>query len=147
MISAQHTVDIDRPVSEVFAYVAEQRNEAKWHTDVLDAEPRSPIELGSTVTWTVKFMGENQYVSEVTIFDAPHTIQLEAREGPLKPTLTHTFESKNGTTRYTRSVRIPLEGMFRLVGPIMKATGAVHKRNAGFAENLKELLEHSTSRT
>lgn len=146
MIKSSHTVDIDRPSAEVFAFVADQRNEAKWHTDVLDAEPKGPIELGSTVTWTVKFMGESQYVCEVTKFDAPNAIRLETREGPLKPTLTHSFESRNGTTRYTRTVRIPMEGFFRLVGPIMKVTGAAAKRNARFAENLKGLLESSTSR-
>jgi len=31
--------------------------------------------------------------------------------------------------------------MFRLMGPVMKATGAADKRNARFAKNLKELLE------
>ena len=101
--------------------------------------------------WTLPRLavrGQGSYIEfEVTEFDAPHVIQLETREGPLKPTLTHSFESKNGATHYTRSVRIPMEGMFRLVGPIMKATGAAHKRNARFAENLKELLERSTSRT
>ncbi len=140
MISASHTVDIDRPANEVFDFVADQRNEAQWHTDVLDAEPKGPIELGSTVTWLVKFMGENQYVSEVTEFDAPHLIQLNAREGPLKPTLTHRFVSKNETTRYTRSVSIPTEGLFRFVAPIMKVTGAASRRNAQFAENLKILV-------
>ncbi len=143
MITASHTVDIDRPAHQVFDFVADQRNEAKWHTDVLDVEPKGPILLGSTVTWLVKFMGENHYVNEVTEFDAPRLIQLAAREGPLKPTLTHRFVSRNGATRYTRSVSIPVEGMFRLVAPIMKATGAARRRNAHFAENLKTLLEQS----
>jgi len=58
-----------------------------------------------------------------------------------KPTLTHTFEPASGQTRYTRRVQIPLQGMFRLMGPVMKATGAADKRNARFAKNLKELLE------
>jgi len=147
MIAATHTVEIDRPVSEVFDYVIDQRNEPKWHTDVVDAEPKAPIELGSTVTWTVRFMGENQYVSEVTAFEPSRFIRIDGREGPLKPTLTHAFEQNNGTTRYTRSVSIPTEGMFRLVGPIMKAARVADRRNAGFAENLKTLLEDSTTQT
>lgn len=146
MIRMTHTVDISRPISDVFGFVADQRNEAKWHTDVTEADPMGPITLGSTVTWTVKFMGENQYVSEVTQFDAPNLIQLKTIEGVSKPTLTHTFESNNGTTRYTRSVRIPAEGPFRYLGPILQATGFAHRRNARFAENLKTLLEQSTDR-
>jgi len=62
-------------------------------------------------------------------------------EGVARGALTHTFEPASGQTRYTRHVQIPLQGVFRLVGPVMKATGAADKRNARFAKNLKELLE------
>lgn len=141
MINVEHSVVINRPVKDVFAYVADQTNEPKWHTDVLEVHPEGPIELGSTVTWLINFMGQNQYVSEVTAFEPDRRIELTARRGPLKPTLTHTFEQANGQTRYTRGVQIPFQGIFRLVGPVMKATGAPDKRNARFAQNLKELLE------
>ncbi|MEX0698848.1 MAG: SRPBCC family protein [Acidimicrobiia bacterium] len=140
MIRAEHVVDIERPVEEVFDYVSDQTNEPRWHTDVLEVDPKQPVHLGSKVTWLVKFMGTNRYVSEVTGFEPHRRIELTATEGPLKPTLTHRFEPANGGTRYTRRVEIPLEGFFRLVGPIMKASGAAHKRNARFAENLKDLL-------
>ena len=49
-------------------------------------------------------------------------------------------EQANRQTRYTRALQIPLEGIFRFVGPVMKATGAADRRNARFAQNLKELL-------
>ena len=147
MITATHTVEIDRPVTEVFDFVSDQRNEPKWHTDVLEPEPEAPIKLGSTITWKVKFMGVSQYISEVTAFDPPKFIRIEAREGTLKPTLTHSFEEQNGSAIYTRSVSIPTEGIFRLVGAIMAVTGAAKRRNAGFAENLKVILESSAART
>jgi hypothetical protein len=51
------------------------------------------------------------------------------------------FEQANGRTRNARALQIPLEGIFRFVGPVMKATGAADRRNARFAQNLKELLE------
>lgn len=141
-ISAEHSVLIDRPVHDVFEYVADQRNETNWHTDVLEARPETPLELGSRVTWLVKFMGEDEYTSEVTSFDQDRRIELIGREGPVTQiVLTHTFAASNGGTRYTRRVQIPAKGMFRVMGPIMKVTGAAHRRNAGFAENLKQLLE------
>jgi uncharacterized protein YndB with AHSA1/START domain len=141
MINLEHSVVIDRSVEDVFAYVADQTNEPKWHTDVLEVRPEGRVELGSTVTWLVKFMGESQYVNEVTAFEPQRRIEFTARRGPLKPTLTHTFERSDGQTRYPRGLQIPLEGIFRLVGPVMKATGAADRRNARFAQNLKELLE------
>lgn len=144
MIRAVHAVDIGRPVEEVFDYVTDQTNEPKWHTDVLEVDPVSRLELGHKVTWLVKFLGENRYVSEVTAFEPHHRVELTTREGNFNPTLTHMFERANGGTRYTRQVEIPLKGILRLVGPIMKATGAAQRRNARFAENLKELLDRDT---
>ncbi len=141
MITLEHSVLINRPVEDVFAYVADQTNEPKWHTDVLEVSPQQPVELGSTVTQQLNFMGKSEYVIEVTGFEPRRRIELTTRQGALKPTLTHTFEPASGQTRYTRHVQIPLQGVFRLVGPVMKATGAADKRNARFAKNLKELLE------
>ena len=142
-ISAAHTVDIEKPTEEVFDFVADQANEPKWHKDVLEVSPATPLSPGGTVTWLVKFMGKNTYVNDVTAYEPPKRIVLTAREGPLKPVLTHKFESHNGGTRYTRQVQIPLEGAFRLVGPIMRLTGAATRRNARWAKNLRTLLEGS----
>ena len=141
MISMKHAVVINRPVEDVFAFVADQANEPRWHTDVLEVNPGRPLELGASVTWLVRFMGNNTYVAEVTAFEPLRRIELTARQGPLRPILTHTFEPNEGTTRYQRHVQIPLHGMFRLVGPIMKVSGAARRRNARFAQNLKNLLE------
>lgn len=141
MVTMESIVEIAKPVDEVFAFVTDQRNEARWHTDVVDAEPKRTIGPGDTVTWQVRFMGTNEYVSEVTEFEPCRRIRLTTVEGPLKPVLTHTFEDENGVTRYTRRVEIPLSGAFRVVGPIMSATGAARRRNARFTRNLKTLLE------
>ncbi len=140
-VQAEHSVLINRPVEDVFAYVADQTNEPKWHTDVLDVSPAGTIELGRMVTWQLNYMGKNEYVVEVTAFEPNRRIEMTVREGPLKPTMTNTFEPMSGQTRYTRRIQIPLTGMFRLVGPILKLTGAGPRRNARFARNLKELLE------
>ena len=145
-ITAAHTVDIEKPVEEVFDFVADQANEPKWHTDVLQVSPATPLSPGGTVTWLVKFMGKNTYVSDVTTYEPPQRIVLTTREGPLKPILPHSFESHNGGPRYTRQVRIPLGGAFRVVGPIMRITGAASRRNSRFAQNLRTLLE-GTERT
>jgi uncharacterized protein YndB with AHSA1/START domain len=79
MINLEHRVVIDRSVEDVFAYVADQTNEPKWHTDVLEVRPEGRVELGSTVTWLVKFMGESQYVNEVTAFEPQRRIEFTAR--------------------------------------------------------------------
>ena len=146
-ITAAHTVDIESPIQEVFDFVSDQANEPTWHTDVLEANPAKPLAAGATVIWLVDFMGQNTYVNEVTAYEPPHRIELTAREGPLKPVLTHTFESNLSGTSYTREVQIPLEGAFRIVGPVMRIMGAARRRNARFAENLKTTMTGATKRT
>ena len=42
MISMEHSVVINRPIEDVFAFVADQGNEPKWHKDVLEAHPGDP---------------------------------------------------------------------------------------------------------
>lgn len=141
MITADHSILINRPVEDVFAFVADQANEPKWHTDVLEVDPAKSLEEGSTVTWVVRFMGKSSYLNEVRAFEPPHRIQIAAVDGPLRPTLTQTFEDVNGATLYRRHVEIPPRGLFRLVAPIMELTGAAARRNRRFTENLKRLLE------
>lgn len=140
MLDVEHKVSINRPVTEVFEYVADQSNETKWHTDVLEVDPMEPLEMGSEVTWLVNFMGRNEYVNRVIEFEPNERIKLISNSGPLKVTLTHAFEGFGGGTRYTRRVQIRSGGAFRIVGPIMRLTGVASRHNARFAENLKGLL-------
>jgi len=80
-IEATHTVTIDQDGSQVFDFVVDQANEPKWHTDVLRASPAAPQRAGATVTWLVRFMGENQYVGEVTTFEPNQRVLLTTRSG------------------------------------------------------------------
>jgi uncharacterized protein YndB with AHSA1/START domain len=141
MVTMDHSVLINRPVEDVFGFVADQANEPKWHTDVLEVHPAKALEKGATVTWVVRFMGKSSYLNEVRAFEPPHRIQIAAVDGPLRPILTHTFEDVNGATLYRRHVEIPPRGLFRLVAPIMELTGAAARRNRRFTENLRRLLE------
>lgn len=147
MISVESHAVIDRPVQDVFAFVSDQTNEPKWHTDILEIRPApdSPSDLGSTwslgSTWlmTVKFMGRKDYLVEVTALEPNRRVEFTTRTGALKPTTNYLFESAAGGTRFTRHVDIPLQGVFRIMKPLMR--GMAQKRNARFVENLKVLLE------
>lgn len=144
MIRAEHTVVINKPVEDVFAFVADQRNEPKWHTDVIEVispPPGEPIRLGSNVVWAIDFMGRNEYTAEVTAFEPNRRIELTTPQGPFKTKLTHRFEPVNDATRYTRHVDIQPEGLFRIMEPILRAAAVAKRRQVRFADNLKTLLE------
>lgn len=104
---------IDVPVEEVFAFAADQTNEPRWHTDVLEIHPEL-VGTGARSIWpvTVALMGRNEYEVEVTALVPNRHVELTTRTGPLGPTTTYRFEPADGGTLFRRHVRIPL-GRFR----------------------------------
>ncbi len=139
MIDETHTVTINRPVGEVFDFVANPANETKWHLDVKEVirSKDGPYELGETLQWVVKFGGSNTYSIEVTALEPNRFIELTTREGPVKPILTHTFQNNGEGTRYTRRVRFETKGVMRVLAPVM---ARLNNPNRRWAENLKGLL-------
>lgn len=140
MIDQSHTVTIDRPVDEVFDFVAEPSNEPKWHLDVREVvrPQRGPITLGATFEWVVRFLGTKRYVGEVTALEPDRFIEMTTYEGPVLPKLTHTFQSDGNQTIYTRRIRFETRGLFKVMEPLIKR---MPSPNARWAENLKLVLE------
>ena len=140
MIDETHTVTINRPVNEVFDFVANPSNEPDWHYDVKEVlrSKDGPYELGETFEWVIKFGSTNTYSVEITGFEPNRFIEVTAREGPILPVLTHTFQPEGDRTRYTRRVRFEAKGVVRVMAPLM---ARIKSPNTRWAENLKELLE------
>ena len=140
MIDQSHTVTIDRPVGEVFDFVAEPSNEPKWHFDVREVvrPKQGPIALGTTYEWIVRFLGMKKYVGEVTAFEPNRFIEMTTLEGPVLPQLTHAFQAEGDHTTYTRRIRFETKGLFKVLEPLIKR---MPSPNARWAENLKLVLE------
>ena len=140
MIDETHTVNISRPVNEVFDFVADPSNETAWHFDVKEVlrSSHGPYELGETFQWVVKFGGSKTYSIEVTGLEPNRFIELTTRQGPVMPILTHTFQKNGDGTRYTRRVRFETKGLLRVLAPVMTR---MNNPNTKWADNLKELLE------
>lgn len=140
MIDETHTVTINRPVKEVFDFVANPSNEPDWHFDVREVlrAKDGAYELGETFKWVIKFGGSKTYTVEITALEPNRLIEITTREGAVLPVLTHTFQPDGDGTRYTRRVRFETKGLLRVMAPLMKR---MNNPNTRWAENLKELLE------
>lgn len=147
MIRVESSAVIGQPVEDVWAFVADPRNEPKWHTDILAIEPEVDRSSGPPTSWTlgsswlvtVKFMGRRQYLVEISALAPNHRLEITTKSGPMKPTATYLVEPANGGTRFTRHVDLPLDGPLRILEPLIRRD--VQKRNATFVENLKRLLD------
>src|SRR5262245_34454943 len=122
MIDVMHTVTIDRPVGEVFDFVAESSNEPKWDIDVReDLQPKQgPLIAGTRYEWVLKFLGTKRIAGEVTDFESNRLIELTTTEGAVLPKITHTFEAEGERTVYTRRITFETSGLLRLLEPLMK---------------------------
>ncbi len=145
MINLESSVVIKRPVADVFDFVSDTRNESKWHTDVVDAEPISddPTGVGSRFRWVMNFMGKREAVMRVARFERNRVEELEAENAVmgLKPTITFLFEPTPEGTKFTRKIAMTFSFGSRVADPMMR--GQIEKNNRQFVENLKELLEQA----
>lgn len=145
MLSIESSIVIERPTSDVYAYVSDLTNEPSWHTDILDIRATDPSEvgLGSRWTVTVRFMGRRAYEVQLTGFERDHRVEITTTAGWPRPTATYLLEPVGDGTRFVRRVDIPLRGLLRPLQPAMRRT--VQGRNDGFVANLKATLERQVA--
>ena len=141
MIDTTHTVTIDRPISEVFDFVAESSNEPRWDIDVQEVvQPKhGPLTVGTTYEWVLKFLGTKRIAGQVTAFESNRLIELTTFEGAVLPKITHTFKADGDRTIYARRIRFETSGLLKLLEPVMKRMP--RNPNTRTAENLKLVLE------
>jgi len=142
MITTEGSVSLDRPAAEVFAFIADVRNDPRWHTDVLEARllEGTAVDKGSTFEIKTKpVMGISGARVTVSEYDPPSRIVFDVRMGKLEPTTTFTVIPSGKGCRVTRRIDMEPQGVMRLMVPFMG--GMMRKRNAGFLANLRRVLE------
>jgi len=142
MVDRSDSIMIDRPVEEVFAYVADVTNDPAWHTDVLEARKVTDGPVGMGTVWHARFkpsMGISEADMEVVSFEPNRALAMKGDVGPMHPRLTYRFERADGGTTFTRRVQITVSGWMKIMQPVMGMMAP--KQNRGFLTNLKRVLE------
>ena len=147
MVKVEHTVVIDRPVSEVFAYLTDLGNLPTWQSTLVevDRKPGEDAAVGATVTEVRDVFGRRvESRLEVTENERDRRFSLRTVSGPFPFRVAHTFEEADGGTR----IRFVGEGEPR--GLLRFSQGLVERNvreqtEADFA-TLKRILESGPSR-
>ena len=142
MKSYEYTIDIDRPVPAVFAFISQPENFPRWQSSLLEIRRRrrGPLRVGSEVTEVRLFLGRKM---ETTWTCTEHedctrsTIEDEEGEVPFRGTFE--LERKGQGTRFRWTVETAGPRRIKLPGPIVGV--AVRRELAANCERLKELLE------
>jgi uncharacterized membrane protein len=143
MINVEVSTIINRPVTEVFAYVANFENHPKWETDFQEVKllTSSPAGVGTTYQCVLNMPGQTATSKfEITEYVANQKIAFVGEPaGPAIPKGSYLFESAGSGTKITSLPRPEFRGFFRFLEPMM--TGYIRKNNIAHLSKLKQLLE------
>ena len=142
-MKVEEEISIARPPGEVFAYIADVRNDPSWHTDVLEVRSSTDV-VGPGTVFDVKVkpsMGVSEGTMTVSRFEPATLIEFRGQMGKMAPTVTNICEPDANGTRVTRRIELEPSGPMRLMTPMIKRM--IAKSNQGFLTNLKRLLEGS----
>ncbi len=141
MASAQHSVTIRRPASDVFAFIADGTNTKRWRPGVLDIEHVSGEGMGAVYRQGVKGPGGRRISAdyELTAYEPNRHLAFRAIAGPVRPTGEYRFEETTDGTRVTFSLEAALAGWQKLLmGKAVQATMDGEVRNL---DTVKQILE------
>jgi uncharacterized membrane protein len=142
VIEIENVVVIDRPIEDVFAYVADFENVAQWAGPVTEAKKTSegPVGVGSTFIQVSRFLGRKaESTIEVTEY-APHKkISQKSSSGPILMETSYILEAVEDGTKVTLVGEVDAAGFFKLAEPVLaRILKRQVKTDSG---TLKELLE------
>jgi uncharacterized membrane protein len=142
MIKVEHSVVINRPVAEVFAFITDPANETKWQEGVVSASVTSSgaLGVGSEATETRKFMGRDMVSKlKVSAYEANKKFVFKVADGPVPFEMNQMYESNGAGTKISIVIEGEPGGFFKL------AEGMVRKQLetqiAADFERARKLLE------
>jgi ligand-binding SRPBCC domain-containing protein len=140
----EESVVINRPLQEVFDYVANRETLPEWSAPIQEVrkETQGPlVEEGARFTTVAKFLGRRfETPFEVSVHDPPRRHTDRSTGGPFPQEYTHIFEEvAGGGTRLTEVTDGEPGGFFRLAGPLLEI--AIRRQFRADLDTLKDLLE------
>jgi uncharacterized membrane protein len=140
MPSAENSVVINRPRSEVFAFVADHENDPKWRPGVIDIKRASGEGQGAVYTQGVQGpMGKRIDADfEVTAYQPDTLLAFRTLAGPVQPEGSYRFEDADGGTRVTFALNATLRGAQKLMAPMV---GKSMRKQVAALDDLKRVLE------
>ena len=138
----EHAIEIDRPVEEVFCFIAKPENEPKWRAGLTtsDVSPEGPMELGSTGRRVQSFLGrkmENDWT--VTELAPNRKIVVISTSGRTSYSSTCSFEPTEKGTTLTIESEADTGDFFKIPDPIV--TRMARRQLEADMTALKTLLE------
>lgn len=142
MLKINYSVVIERPQSEVFAYVTDIENMAVWSSEVEKAWKTSegPMGKGTTFSSVAKVLGrEIENTIEVTEYEPNKKWSLRPTSGPVSGDIEFHFEPAAGGTKFSVDLDADAGGFFKLGEPLVNRM--LQRQYETNGATLKDILE------
>ena len=142
MVHFELSIEIDRPVHEVWEYLIEPENVPEWQSSAVSSHQVSegPIGLGARLRDERRFMGKRATSDvEVSEFEPESLFTLHGLSGPVRFTVRHRLSENGAGTKLDVEAEADPGGIGRLMRPVIERA-AEHELKGDFAR-LKEILE------
>ncbi|MBI3573198.1 MAG: SRPBCC family protein [Candidatus Kerfeldbacteria bacterium] len=143
MPHTEGSITINKPVDQVFAFVADGENNGKWRSGILDVKLASerPMTVGAKYTQGMKGPGGRIPADyEIVEYIPDRKIRFQVTAGPARPEGQFDFESTNGGTHVAFSLTWEPKGLMQKWFMAPMVAKQMPKEVAAL-ENLKKVLE------
>ena len=137
---------IKRPISDVFNYLADVRNDVFWRDEIVSAEVTSEgsFGVGSTGYHKSKQGGKELESTWKCIgFESPSYMEWELDSGAYLGSAGYRLKSLDENTEFIFEGTVTINGFARLFAPFMQMMG--NRQLQKNAANLKRILESDTN--
>jgi uncharacterized membrane protein len=139
-----HSIVIQRPVAEVYAFIVNLANERRWQPEIesVQLDKPGPLTVGSRFREARRTFGRRyEWYFEVTELEPNHTFTIRSLTGQPPYQGSRRFEAVPGGTRLTESGELQTRGLLKLLDPLFERLS--RKPLAEAYARLKALLENS----
>lgn len=146
MARIQHSIAIERPISEVFAFITSLERIAEWQRGVIRSELRSGNRLssGAQVVEVRQLLGrEIEAPWEVTLYEPPYIRGFRMAEGPLQGEGAIRFATEGTGTRVTFEATLHGRGVLRLFESLISSL--LQRQTARDFQTAKRILEQRSA--
>lgn len=142
MINLDLSTLIDRPVSDVFAFVSNLNNMSKWNSAVVSLEQVTPgdIGVGTKFKSVGEMMGRRiEGEVQVTSYEPDHKTGFQMNAGPMQMNINISFKPVGTGTKVSLNAQGNPTGVFKLAEGMLQ--GRVKSMMEENLARLKSVLE------
>ena len=141
MIQHEVTIHINRPVEQVFAFLADSKNLRTWQSDLIENKQLTEGSIGvGTRFREVRRTGprQSEIQAEITVFEPNKHFATKTLTKP-QVTVSYSFKPENNGTQLNYKFVMQTSGFMRLLEPLI--AGSIKKDSYSDFEKLKHVLE------